>query len=102
MKRVFSDRGMGKTTSLVLYANELAKKYPNRKVYFVSTIGHSKNYIIENCNRIGISIEPNIKFISYMKFSSLNTGFSDLVVLDDVEIFLNGLGVEAYSLTMDD
>lgn len=94
MIRIMGDRGVGKTTSLLFQANELARKHPTETIYFVC------NHGVESIHRD--KVPKNVKFITPMAFWHMNPTPDVIAVIDEVESFLGGLGVKAYSLTLSD
>lgn len=98
MKRIFTDRGMGKTTALLEYAkgvsSVLAKN--GHKVYFVTSHPMAREFK-RTYNDIA-----SIEFLSYKEFMEKCRGIdrNDEVVLDEAEEFMRMFGVNAYSLTI--
>ena len=100
MKRIFTDRGMGKTTALLEYAkgvsSVLAKN--GHKVYFV-TSGPMANEFNRTYKDVA-----NLEFMSYTQFidTKFGSGFDkhDEIIIDEAEEFMRMFGVNAYSLTI--
>ena len=98
MKRIFTDRGMGKTTALLEYAkgvsSVLAKN--GHKVYFVTSHPMAREFKREYHDI------ASIEFMSYKEFMERAASLSrdDEVVLDEAEEFMRMFGVNAYSLTI--
>lgn len=96
MKRIMSDRGMGKTTSLLNYAKYLAKNNPTTTVFFIC----ANPGIFENPY---IGIPNNIKFLSVPDLlNGATKGRNCKVVIDEVEMLLEQLKIDAYTLTLSD
>jgi len=94
MIRIMGDRCTGKTTSLLFQAEMLARKHPDKTIYFVV------NSIIAAEYRDTVS--KNIEFVTPMAFWNMRTTPSDYVIIDEIESLLEVLGVKAYSLTLND
>lgn len=95
MKRIMSDRGMGKTTSLLNYAKQLANSNPDVTIFFGC---ENPNNL---CNMYKDNLPSNIKFISILDIlNGATRGRKCKIVIDEIESLLNRLQVDAYTLTL--
>lgn len=95
MKRIMSDRGMGKTTSLLNYAKYLANSNPDMTIFFGCASPSNL------CNIYKDNLLSNIKFISITDIlNGATRGRKCKIVIDEVEDLLNQLLVDAYTLTL--
>lgn len=101
MKRIFTDRGMGKTTALLEYAKGVSSVIckNGNKVYFVTSSPAANEF------RREYKDVPALEFLSYTEFITEgfnNGGFgkNDEIIIDEAEEFMRMFGVNAYSLTI--
>lgn len=93
MKRIMSDRGMGKTTSLMFYVNQLAKQNSDKTIYFVC---HNPTELSRRNNA-----PENLKFITFRQFLEEYQSYRNYkVIVDEIEEMLKILNIDAYTLTL--
>ena len=98
MKKIFADRGMGKTTSMLNYATNLALANPSKTIIFVTSSPAAREL-----NEKELTNEtPNLIFKSYaFLHSGSERGRKDtMVIIDDIDRFLLGLDVVGYTITI--
>ena len=101
MKRIIADRGMGKTESLFSYAESLAARYPDKKIYFVALTDHSAKMLY---NRHP-NAPKNLVFTCHNFLNSKLQGVKNddyYLVVDELDCFLRRFNVTGYSVTMEE
>lgn len=98
MFKVITNRGAGKTATLMRYANQLAKENPDKQVLFVGNAPSSqvKRFITE----VG-PLPSNLGFISYSYYMDNFRGKRCVAVVDDLDCWLaSNFNVVGYSNTV--
>ncbi len=99
MKRIIADRCMGKTSSLLTFAMNLALANPEKTVVFVTSSPASKELNMKEFT----NETPNLIFKSYSYLhSGAELGKNDLVIIDEIDTYLMGLNVVGYTATIGD
>lgn len=101
MFKVVASRGVGKTTSLMYYANDLAHKYPDKMVLFVTqhTQLMVKKFLELTKERI---LPQNLGFISYGYFLTKARGMKYIAVIDELDAWLDQFNIVGYTNTVGD
>ena len=101
MFKVAASRGAGKTTSLMYYANDLAHKYPDKMVLFVTQHPQLmvKKFLelTKECN-----LPQNLGFISYGYFLTKARGMKYIAVIDELDAWLDQFNIVGYTNTVGD
>ena len=100
MFKVIASRGAGKTTSLMYYANDLAYKYPDKMVLFVTQHPQLmvKKFLELTKER---NLPQNLGFISYGYFLTKTRG-KYIAVIDEIDCWLDQFNIVGYTNTMGD
>ena len=101
MFKVVASRGAGKTTSLMYYANDLAHKYTDKMVLFV-TQHHQlmvKKFLELTKER---NLPQNLGFISYGYFLTKARGMKYIAVIDELDAWLDQFNIVGYTNTVGD
>lgn len=100
MKKVLTERGMGKTTSLLYYAHDLALKNSEDTIIFLTMLPSeiSRKYL----EIFGNDEVTNIYFLSANSFSinSIKGYKNPKIVIDDLDYLLKKMNVVGYSNTI--
>lgn len=101
MFKVIASRGAGKTTSLMRYANDLAYKYPDKMVLFVTQHPQLmvKKFLELTKER---NLPQNLGFISYGYFLTKARGMKYIAVIDELDSWLNQFNIVGYTNTVGD
>lgn len=101
MFKVVASRGAGKTTSLMYYANDLAHKYPDKMVLFVTQHPQLmvKKFLELTKER---NLPQNLGFISYGYFLTKARGMKYIAVIDELDAWLDQFNVVGYTNTVGD
>ena len=101
MFKVIASRGTGKTTSLMYYANDLAHKYPDKMVLFVTQHPQLmvKKFLELTKER---NLPQNLGFISYGYFLTKARGMKYIAVIDELDCWLDQFNIAGYTNTMGD
>lgn len=101
MFKVVTSRGAGKTTSLMYYANDLAHKYPDKVVLFVTQHPQLmvKKFLELTKER---NLPQNLGFISYGYFLTKARGMKYIAVIDELDAWLDQFNVVGYTNTVGD
>ena len=101
MFKVIASRGAGKTTSLMRYANDLAYKYPDKMVLFVTQHPQLmvKKFLELTKER---NLPQNLGFISYGYFLTKARGMKYIAVIDELDCWLDQFNIAGYTNTMGD
>lgn len=101
MFKVVASRGAGKTTSLMYYANDLAHKYPDKMVLFVTQHPQLmvKKFLELTKER---NLPQNLGFISYGYFLTKARGMKYIAVIDEVDAWLDQFNIVGYTNTVGD
>ena len=101
MFKVIASRGAGKTTSLMRYANDLADKYPDKMVLFVTQHPRLmvKKFLELTKKR---NLPQNLGFISYGYFLTKARGMKCIAVIDELDCWLNQFNIVGYTNTVGD
>lgn len=101
MFKVVASRGAGKTTSLMYYANDLAHKYPDKMVLFVTQHPQLmvKKFLELTKER---NLPQNLGFISYGYFLTKARGMKYIAVIDELDAWLDQFNIVGYTNTMGD
>lgn len=99
MKRIIADRQMGKTSSLLTFAMNLALANPEKTVVYVTSSPAAKELTLKELT----NETPNLVFKSYSYLhSGAERGRNDLVVIDEIDSYLLGLNVVGYTAIIGD
>lgn len=98
MFKVTASRGAGKTASLMRYANDLAYKYPDKMVLFVTQHPQLmvKKFLELTKER---NLPQNLGFISYGYFLTKARGMK---CIDELDSWLNQFNIVGYTNTVGD
>lgn len=101
MFKVAASRGAGKTTSLMYYANDLAHKYPDKMVLFVTQHPQLmvKKFLELTKER---NLPQNLGFISYGYFLTKARGMKYIAVIDELNAWLDQFNIVGYTNTVGD
>ena len=101
MFKVVASRGAGKTTSLMYYANDLAHKYPDKMVLFVTQHPQLmvKKFLELTKER---NLPQNLGFISYGYFLTKARGMKYITVIDELDAWLDQFNIVGYTNTVGD
>lgn len=101
MFKVIASRGAGKTTSLMHYANDLAHKYPDKMVLFVTQHPQLmvKKFLELTKER---NLPQNLGFISYEYFLTKARGMKYIAVIDELDCWLDQFNIVGYTNTVGD
>lgn len=101
MFKVIASRGAGKTTSLMRYANDLAYKYPDKMVLFVT---QHPQLMVKKCLELTKerSLPQNLGFISYGYFLTKARGMKYIAVIDELDSWLDQFNIVGYTNTVGD
>lgn len=101
MFKVIASRGAGKTTSLMRYANDLAHKYPDKMVLFVTQHPQLmvKKFLELTKER---NLPQNLGFISYGYFLTKARGMKYIAVIDELDAWLDQFNIVGYTNTVGD
>lgn len=101
MFKVIASRGAGKTTSLMHYANDLAHKYPDKMVLFVTQHLQLmvKKFLELTKER---NLPQNLGFISYGYFLTKARGMKCIAVIDELDCWLDQFNIVGYTNTVED
>ena len=101
MFKMIASRGAGKTTSLMRYANDLAYKYPDKMVLFVTQHPQLmvKKFLELTKER---NLPQNLGFISYGYFLTKARGMKYIAVIDELDSWLNQFNIVGYTNTVGD
>lgn len=103
MFKVIANRGSGKTTSLMRYANDLAHKNPDKMIFFVCA---SPYLMVDKFLRLTKErdLPQNLCFISYNYFLTKVRGMKDYIaVTDELDYWLkNSLNIVGYTNSLDE
>ena len=101
MFKVVTSRGAGKTTSLMYYANDLAHKYPDKMVLFVTQHPQLmvKKFLELTKER---NLSQNLGFISYGYFLTKARGMKYIAVIDELDAWLDQFNIVGYTNTVGD
>lgn len=101
MFKVIASRGAGKTASLMRYANDLAYKYPDKMVLFVTQQPQLmvKKFLELTKER---NLPQNLGFISYGYFLTKARGMKYIAVIDELDSWLNQFTIVGYTNTVGD
>lgn len=101
MFKVIASRGAGKTTSLMYYANDLAHKYPDKMVLFVTQHPQLmvKKFLELTKER---NLPQNLGFISYGYFLTKARGMKYIAVIDELDAWLDQFNIVGYTNTVGD
>lgn len=101
MFKVVASRGAGKTTSLMYYANDLAHKYPDKMVLFVTQHPQLmiKKFLELTKER---NLPQNLGFISYGYFLTKARGMKYIAVIDELDAWLDQFNIVGYTNTVGD
>ena len=101
MFKVVASRGAGKTTSLMYYANDLAHKYPDKMVLFVTQPPQLmvKKFLELTKER---NLPQNLGFISYGYFLTKARGMKYIAVIDELDAWLDQFNIVGYTNTVGD
>lgn len=101
MFKVVASRGAGKTTSLMYYANDLAHKYPDKMVLFVTQHPQLmvKKFLELTKER---NLPQNLGFISYGYFLTKARGMKYIAVIDELDAWLGQFNIVGYTNTVGD
>lgn len=101
MFKVIASRGAGKTTSLMRYANDLAHKYPDKMVLFVTQHPQLmvKKFLELTKER---NLPQNLGFISYGYFLTKARGMKYIAVIDELDSWLDQFNIVGYTNTVED
>lgn len=101
MFKVVASRGAGKTTSLMYYANDLAYKYPDKMVLFVTQHPQLmvKKFLELTKER---NLPQNLGFISYGYFLTKARGMKYIAVIDELDAWLDQFNIVGYTNTVGD
>lgn len=101
MFKVVASRGAGKTTSLMYYANDLAHKYPDKMVLFVTQHPQLmvKKFLELTKER---NLPQNLGFISYGYFLTKARGMKYIAVIDELDSWLNQFNIVGCTNTVGD
>lgn len=101
MFKVIASRGAGKTTSLMRYANDLAYKYPDKMVLFVTQHPQLmvKKFLELTKER---NLPQNLGFISYGYFLTKARGMKYTAVIDELDSWLDQFNIAGYTNTVGD
>lgn len=101
MFKVVTSRGAGKTTSLMYYANDLAHKYPDKMVLFVTQHPQLmvKKFLELTKER---NLPQNLGFISYGYFLTKARGMKYIAVIDELDAWLDQFNIVGYTNTVGD
>ena len=101
MFKVVASRGAGKTTSLMYYANDLAHKYPDKMVLFVTQHPQLmvKKFLELTRER---NLPQNLGFISYGYFLTKARGMKYIAVIDELDAWLDQFNIVGYTNTVGD
>lgn len=101
MFKVIANRGAGKTTSLMRYANDLAYKYPDKMVLFVTQHPQLmvKKFLELTKER---NLPQNLGFISYGYFLTKVRGMKCIAVIDELDSWLDQFNIVGYTNTVGD
>ena len=101
MFKVIASRGAGKTTSLMRYANDLAYKYPDKMVLFVTQHPQLmvKKFLELTKER---NLPQNLGFISYGYFLTKARGMKYIAVIDELDAWLDQFNIVGYTNTVGD
>lgn len=99
MFKVVTSRGAGKTTSLMYYANDLAHKYPDKMVLFVTQHPQLmvKKFLELTKER---NLSQNLGFISYRYFLTKARGMKYIAVIDELDAWLDQFNIVGYTNTV--
>lgn len=101
MFKVIASRGAGKTTSLMYYANDLAHKYPDKMVLFVTQ--HPQLMVKKFLELTKEhNLPQNLVFISYGYFLTKARGVKYIVVIDELDGWLDQFNIVGYTNTVGD
>lgn len=98
MFKVIASRGAGKTVSLMRYANDLAYKYPDKMVLFVTQL-MVKKFLELTKER---NLPQNLGFISYGYFLTKARGMKCIAVIDELDCWLDQFNIVGYTNTVGD
>lgn len=96
MKRIFADRCMGKSSSLLTYAMNLALANPSKQVIYITSTPHARDLVTKELT----TETPNLVFRSYSYLHSGAQLGDSLVVIDEIDMYLEGLNVVGYTATI--
>lgn len=101
MFKVVASRSAGKTTSLLYYANDLAHKYPDKMVLFVTQHPQLmvKKFLELTKER---NLPQNLGFISYGYFLTKARGMKYIAVIDELDAWLDQFNIVGYTNTVGD
>ena len=101
MFKVIANRGAGKTASLMRYANDLAYKYPDKMVLFVTQHPQLmvKKFLELTKER---NLPQNLGFISYGYFLTKARGMKCIAVSDELHGWLNQFNIVGYANSVRD
>jgi ABC-type uncharacterized transport system ATPase subunit len=101
MFKAVASRGAGKTTSLMYYANDLAHKYPDKMVLFVTQHPQLmvKKFLELTKER---NLPQNLGFISYGYFLTKARGMKYIAVIDELDAWLDQFNIVGYTNTVGD
>lgn len=97
MFKVIANRGAGKTTSLMRYANDLAYKYPDKMVQHPQLM--VKKFLELTKER---NLPQNLGFISYGYFLTKARGMKCIAVIDELDSWLDQFNIVGYTNTVGD
>ena len=101
MFKVIASRGAGKTTSLMYYANDLAHKYPDKMVLFVTQ--HPQLMVKKFLELTKEhNLPQNLGFISYRYFLTKARGVKYIAVIDELDGWLDQFNIVGYTNTVGD
>ena len=101
MFKVIASRGAGKTTSLMYYANDLAHKYPDKMVLFVT---QHPQLMVKQFLKLTKehNLPQNLGFISYRYFLTKARGMKCIAVIDELDGWLDQFNIVGYTNTVGD
>lgn len=101
MFKVVASRGAGKTTSLMYYANDLAHQNPDKMVLFVT---QHPQLMVEKFLELTKerNLPQNLGFISYGYFLTKARGMKYIVVIDELDVWLDQFNIAGYTNTVGD
>lgn len=98
MFKIIANRGSGKTTSLMRYANDLAHQHSDKMVFFVCSSPYS---MVDRFLRLTKEqdLPQNLCFISYNYFLTKVRGMKNYIaVVDELDYWLkNNLNIVGYT-----
>lgn len=101
MFKIIANRGAGKTTSLMHYANDLAYKYSDKMILFVTQHPQlmAKKFLELTKKR---NLPQNLGFISYGYFLTKAKDMKCIAVIDELDGWLDQFNIVGYTNTVGD